>query len=425
MLIHSRYYLTISIIREYYMKFKYKAKTKEGELQMGFVDAGNRDSALSILGGHDLFILSLESAEKPGFSDTIASYFGRVRRKDLIIFTRQLATLLEAHLPLNNALKTLYEQTKQPTLKEAVLRISEDIDAGLSLSQAMERQENIFPQFYIEMVRAAEITGNLNETAGFLADYAEKEGLLASKVSSALIYPGLVLGLFAVVGFIMIAFVFPQIGPVFAQSGVELPLYTSILLHTGAFLGKWWPALLLVVVALFLMLLDYLHTPEGRALLDDAKIRLPIVNKVYLPIVITRFSNATALLIHGGIPIAQSLEIIGHMVGNVLYRDIMHEVAEKVRQGELLSQSIAQYPEYFPPLVSQMVAVGETTGKVEQIFVRIANFYSHESDTLISNLVDLIQPVLMILIGIMVALLFASILVPLYNLTSTIGGSGG
>ncbi len=407
------------------MKFKYKAKTKEGELQVGFVEAGSRDSALSVLGAHDLFTLSLESAEKPGFYDGLVSYFNRVRRKDMIIFTRQLATLLEARLPLSSALKTLYEQTKQPTLKEAVLQISEDIDAGLAFSQAMERQENIFPQFYIEMVQAAEITGNLNEVAGFLADYTEKEGILAGKVSSALVYPSLVLGLFVAVGFIMITFVFPQIGPVFTQSGVELPVYTRVLLNTGAFLAKWWFALILVLSVLFLLFLDYIRTPEGRAFLDDAKVKLPLVSKIYFPVVITRFSNAVAMLIHGGIPIAQSLEIISHMVGNVVYEEVMHEVAESVRRGELLSQSIAKYPEYFPPLVSQMVAVGETTGKLEQIFVRIANFYSREADNVANNLVDLIQPILIIGIGIMVAFLFASILVPLYNLTSGIGGGGG
>ena len=289
----------------------------------------------------------------------------------------------------------------------------------------MERQENIFPIFYIEMVRAAEITGNLNETAGFLADYTEKEGILANKVASALIYPGLVLGLFAVVGFIMVAFVFPQIGPVFEQSGVQLPVYTKIILGTGAFLGKWWPALILAFFAILLLILDYVRTPEGRALLDDAKVKLPVVNKVYLPVVITRFSNAIALLIHGGIPIAQSLEIISHMLGNVLYEDLMREIAEGVRQGQLLSQSIAKYPDYFPPLVSQMVAVGETTGKVEQVFIRLASFYGREADDVANNLVDLIQPILMIGIGIMVAFLFAAILVPLYNLTSNIGGGGG
>jgi type IV pilus assembly protein PilC len=402
------------------MKFKYQAKTKTGELQVGNVEAANRDSAANILASHDLYILSIEPAEKKSWYDVLAGYFGRVSRKDMMVFTRQLATLLEARLPLNNALKTLHSQITQPTLKEAVFQMAEDIDAGLSFSQAMGRQGEVFPEFYIEMIRAAEITGNLNEIAGFLADYAEKENILEGKIKSALIYPAIVVLLFLVVGFIMVTFVFPQIGPIFAQSGVELPVYTTILLNSGAFLSKWWLALLLVFGFLAVLALDYIQTPEGKALIDDSKIKLPILNKVYVPVAISRFSNAAALLIHGGIPIAQALEVISHMIGNVLYRDILHDVAEDVRQGKLLSEGIEKYPAYFPALVPQMIAVGETTGKIEQVFTRLATFYSREADGVMNNLVDLIQPVLMIVLGVMVAFLFASILVPLYKLTSSV-----
>jgi type IV pilus assembly protein PilC len=402
------------------MKFKYQAKTKTGELQVGNVEAVNRDSAANILASHDLYILSIEPAEKKSWYDVLAGYFGRVSRKDMMVFTRQLATLLEARLPLNNALKTLHSQVTQPTLKEAVFQMAEDIDAGLSFSQAMGRQGEVFPEFYIEMIRAAEITGNLNEIAGFLADYAEKENILEGKIKSALIYPAIVVLLFLVVGFIMVTFVFPQIGPIFAQSGVELPVYTTILLNSGAFLSKWWLALLLVFGFVAALVLDYVQTPEGKALVDDSKIKLPILNKVYVPVAISRFSNAAALLIHGGIPIAQALEVISHMIGNVLYRDILHNLAEDVRQGKLLSESIEKYPAYFPVLVPQMIAVGETTGKIEQVFTRLATFYSREADGVMNNLVDLIQPVLMIVLGVMVAFLFASILVPLYKLTSSV-----
>ncbi len=403
------------------MKFKYKAKTKEGEFQVGFVEAGSRESATNVLAGHDLFILSIESAESRSFFETLARYFGGVRRKDMMIFTRQLATLLEARLPLNTALKTLREQTKNPVLKEAVFQVAEDIDAGLSFSQAMERQGAVFPSFFVEMVRAAEITGNLNEVAGFLADYAEKEGILMSKASSALIYPSIVIALFFAVGFIMVTFVFPQIGPVLEQSGVQLPLYTRILLGSGAFFGRWWPVMLVTFIFFGLIGLNYSGTAEGQALIDEIKIKVPIINKIYLPVTLVRFSNAAALLIHGGIPIAQALEVIGHMVGNVLYKDVVHEIADDVRQGGLLSKSLDKYPEYFPPLVSQLISVGETTGKIEQGFTRLAGFYSREADAIINNVVELIQPILMIGIGIMVAFLFAAILVPLYTLTSGIG----
>lgn len=402
------------------MKFKYEAKTKQGETQVGLVEAGSRDGAIQLLTGHDLFVLSVASAESVNIIDRISNFLKRVRRKDMIIFSRQLATLLQAQLPLNNALKILHDQSTNLLLKDAVLQVTEDIDAGLSFSQAMERQENVFPDYYIEMVRAAEVTGNLNEIASFLADYTEKEGVLASKASSALIYPGIVIGLFIIVAFILVTFVYPSIGSVFAQNGVKLPWYTQILLSTGNFLSKWWPVVIVGVIVLGLVIGDYFGTTEGKALLDEAKIRLPIAKKVYLPVIIARFGNSAALLVHGGIPIAQALEIIGHMVGNVLYRDVVHNIAEDVRQGSLLSQSIAKYPQFFPELVSQMVAVGETTGKVEEMLSRLSNIYTREADEVTNNLVDLIQPALMIGMGIMVGLLFASILVPIYSLTSNI-----
>lgn len=401
------------------MKFKYQAKTREGELQVGFVEAADRDNAVTVLGSHNLFVMKLEATEAPSVLDSVASFFNKPKRKDMVVFARQLSTLLEARLPLNNALKILRQQTTNPQLKEAVLQVTEDIDAGLSFSQAMERQGNVFPDYYVEMVRASEVTGNLNEVAGFLADYTEKEGDLVTKATSALIYPAIVVAVFIVVAFILITFVFPQLGAVFAQNNVALPWYTEFLLNTGTFFGKWWPAIVVAVVVLGIVGFDYAETTEGKALIDDLKIRLPVVKQVYVPVVIARFGNAAALLVHGGIPIAQGLEIISHMVGNVLYRDAIHDVASSVREGSLLSESIAKYPEFFPQLVPQMIAVGETTGKIEDMFSRLAGIYTREADQTTGNLVDLIQPILMIGMGIMVGLLFASVLIPIYRLTAS------
>ena len=178
--------------------------------------------------------------------------------------------------------------------------------------------------------------------------------------------------------------------------------------------------MIVAVGALGFVLVDYFETSEGKALADDAKISLPVVKKVYLPVIMARFGNSAALLVHGGIPIAQALEIIGHMVGNVLYRDVIHDIAEDVRQGVLLSQAIAKHPSLFPDLVPQMVAVGESTGKIEEMFKRLSSIYTREADEITDNLVDLIQPILMIGMGLMVGLLFASILIPIYSLTANI-----
>ncbi len=403
------------------MKFKYQAKTKEGEDQVGFVEAPNREAAVAILSSHNLFVLSITSAQGKSWTDRFLAYFNRVRRKDKVIFFRQLSTLLEARIPLAAALRNLQKQTANPALKEAVFAVAEDIDSGLPFSQAMERRGEIFSEFYVAMVRASETTGKLEEVMQFLADYTEKEDLLISKTLSALTYPALIVGLFIVVAFILVTFVFPQIKPIFQNSKVDLPILTKILLGAGDFFGVWWPLVLLGGVFATLMGVDYFRSPEGRAILDDAKVRLPFVNRIYLPIVLSRFSYTISLLLKGGIPVAQALEIVSHVVSNALYEDLLHEVSEGVRGGETMSQTIARYPDYFPSLISQMVAVGEASGQLSQMFGRIATFYEREADDAINNIVNLIQPLMIAGIGILVGFLFASILMPLYQLTTSFG----
>jgi type II secretory pathway component PulF len=270
------------------------------------------------------------------------------------------------------------------------------------------------------MIQASEVTGNLNEAAEFLADYTEREGNLVSKATSALIYPGILLGLFLVVGFILLTFVFPQIEPIFQESNVALPWFTEMFLGIGTFMQKWWPAVIIAVFFFGVVVVDYLRSNEGKALWNEAQVRLPVLKKVYVPLLMARFGNAMALLIHGGIPVAQSLEIIGAMMDSAPYSEILRGVTEDVRQGQLLSEGLTRYPEYFPTLVPQMIGIGETTGKIEEMFSRVAGIYTREANQVMDNLTDLIQPILLIGMGLLVGLLFASILIPLYSLTASI-----
>lgn len=402
------------------MKFKYQAKTKEGELQVGFVEAGSKETAVSILSSHDLFIMKLEVADTVRWYERLGSVFTGVKRSDMVVLTRQFATLLEARLPLNKALSTLQDQTENATLKEAVRQIQDDVDSGLSLSQAMERQTEIFSTFFVSMIRSAEVTGNLDQVSKFLADFTEREANLISKTRSAMIYPGIIVGLFVVVGVLMLTVVFPQIKPVFEESNVQLPVLTQIFLGAGEFILHYWIPIVVVLLMIIGIIMEYIQTPEGKALKDDLKVRLPIFRNIFLPITTTRFANASAMLLKGGVPITQAMEIVGETLDNALYRDLLHDISEEISRGVPLSQAVAEQPAYFPPLVSQMLAVGETTGQVDEMFLRIAAFYTRESDAVVNNLVELIQPVLMIGIGLMVGLLFAAILMPLYNLTSSI-----
>ncbi|BCX15788.1 MAG: type II secretion system protein F [Candidatus Parcubacteria bacterium] len=400
-------------------KFKYQARNKEGELQVGFVEAPDQEAATKILLSHDLFVLSLVSTEKKGIKEGLFSFLNRVKVKDLMVFTRQLATLMESEMPLDNALKTLIQQTKNPILKEAIFQIQQDVESGLALSQALERQKPIFSDFYVSMVRSAEVTGRLQEAMSFLADYVEKEVQWKSRITNAMIYPSVLLGLFLIVAAVMVAVVFPKIQPIFEESGVELPWISRALLGAGDFLVKWWWLVILVVAGLVFMVVDYFRSKEGKLVASQIILILPVFGKLFQKIYIARFSQSLSVLIKGGVPIAQAIEIAADTIGNVIYKDVLEKVAGGVREGHLFSQLLFEQEKYFPPMVGQMIAIGETTGRVDEMMLKVYDFYDKEVNDIMANLSELLQPILILVIGLFVGLLFASILLPIYNLAQT------
>ncbi len=385
-------------------------------MQSGFVEAPNREGAFTILTGHDLYVLAIESAETEHWYGRMLDVFKRVRRTDLMVFTRQFAILLDAKIPLGTALKNLFRQTRNQVLKEAISEISSDVDSGLSLSQALERQGSIFSSFYVSMVRSAEVTGRMEEVTGFLADFLEKEATVAGKVRNAMIYPVVVVVLFGGVVTFMLGSVFPQLKPVFEEANVQLPLVTRVLLATGDFIANWWFVLLGLAAMLAVVVTDYFRTQEGRIVRDEIVIKIPVIGEMFRKMYVARFAESLSVLIRGGIPVAQALEISGYVVGSITYRDAIHEISEEVRQGRLFSESLEARPGFFPPLVAQMVGVGETTGKLDQLLSKISSFFPREVDDLISSLVELIQPLLIVGIGILVGVLFAAVLLPIYGL---------
>lgn len=397
------------------MKFRYTARTKNGELQTGIVEGLNQDVAFEILTRHGLYILSIESSRNTIF-DPLFNFFRRVNRTQLMVFTRQLSTMLEAGISLGDSLKALYNQTRNPILRETILEISLDVDSGLSFSQALERHGPIFSDFYISLVRTAEVTGRVEEATRYLADYLEKEQVLVSRIRNAMIYPALVIALFFVVAFILVVFVFPEIKSVLDEAGVKLPLITRVLLGAGSFLFRWWGVIVVALAVLISVAFDYFRSREGRTVLDQIFLNIPGIGRLLRKTYIARFSSAVSLLLRGGVPIAQAIEITGRNIGSATYAEVLIEVARGISQGEPLSTVLLEYPRHFPPLVVQMTAVGEATGKLETMLERVAAFYNREIDALIGELVELIQPIIMIVIGVFVGLLFASILLPIYDL---------
>lgn len=398
------------------MRFQYTARLKSGETQEGNVYADSRDEALRILEGHELYVLALQEVRLPKWYTNLVAFFNRVRRKDVMIFTRQLAAMLEAGMPLADALRILYRQTRNQYFKEVIFDMSTDIDAGLSFSQALARRGEIFSDFYVNLVRSAEVTGRVQEVMNFLADYLEEQLVLIGKIRSAMVYPAFVSSLFAVVVAILLGLVFPQIGPIFTESGADLPFVTEFFLNLGTFIANWWIALIIAFITLLVVVIDYFRSKEGRLVWDVIVLRLPVFGPLFGKVYIARFAEGMRILIKGGIPITDALEISAKTIGSATYAEEVLMIAQSVRGGELLSNTLQSRPDYFPNLVSQMVAVGENTGRTEDMFERIGTFYTREVNDVVKNLVELIQPVLMVVLGVLVGALFASLLVPIYNL---------
>ena len=400
------------------MKYTYKARTKDGELQVGNVEASSRDVALNILLGHGLFVLSIDEKKSGGWGERITGYFKRVKTNTLMVFTRQFATLLASQVSLSDSLTNLYKQTTSPMLKEVIYEIATDVDAGFSLSQAMQKHPQVFGEFYINMVRSAEVTGRLGEVMNFLAEYLEKQSLLKSKIKNALTYPVFVIFLFFVVIMIMVTFVFPQIMPIFEDANVELPIFTKIILASGMFMKDWWWIVLIVLGVFVFLLVDYFKSKEGKVVFDELSLRIPVVGGLFQKMYIARFAESTRVLVKGGLTIPQAIEISSRTIGNRVYEDALQRAAEQVRKGKLLSVILNEADE-FPPLVGQLVSIGEQTGRLEDLLEKVNDFYEREIDDVVSNLVSLIQPALMLVVGGLIGILFAAILLPMYSLTQT------
>ncbi len=403
------------------MKFTYKARTKEGELQVGNIEADSREAATNVLLGHGLYILGVDEVKESSIGSRLTSFFNKVKFSDLMVFTRQFATLLESQVPLGDSLTNLYKQTSSVVLREAIVQMVNDVEAGRSLSQAMERHPGIFSDFYINMIKSAEATGRLSEVMGFLADYIEHEATLISKVKNALTYPIFVIGLFFAVLIVIVTFVLPQVTPIFQESNIQLSFFSRIVFGMGNFVAKWWWATGIIFAMFVLMIIDYIGTPEGKAVKDEVLIRMPVAGPLFRKVYVARFAESVMVLIRGGLTIPQSIEIAAHTIGNTVYQGLLQGAAEQIRKGRLLSQAISEMQE-FPPLVAQLIAVGESTGKLDNLLGKVNDFYSREVTDTVDNLINILQPILMVVIGVMVAALFASILMPMYNLSQSIGG---
>ncbi len=400
------------------MKFSYEAQTPEGNIQSGMVEAPSLDAATDILQRYNLIILGIKE-EKKGFGlGTEIKFLARVKRQDIVLFSRQLSVLFDAQVPLLESIKTLSAQTNNLKFKEVLLGVAEDIDAGTFLSQALGKHPKLFSNFYVSVVRAGEASGRLQEVLNYLADHEEKNFDLIRKVRGALIYPAFIVFSLVAVAVVMMIFVVPQLSAILEEADTDLPFITEIIISISIFLQSFWWLLIILFIGGAIALWRYTLTPKGKRMRDKLLLQFPILKNLFQKLYLARFAENLSTLIKGGIPIIQALEITGDVVGNAIYEETIKRAGEEVRKGGDISSALKEN-KFIPNLVVQMIVVGENTGKLDSILVKIASFYQKDVDNMVNNMTALIQPILILFLGGAAGILVAAILLPIYNLSST------
>ncbi|MBI2003630.1 MAG: type II secretion system F family protein [Parcubacteria group bacterium] len=407
------------------MEFIYQAKNREGQLVNGVAEAHDENEAVSVLHDQGLTILSLEAKEKGLFKKDIGAVLIKPSGRDVVFFSRQLATLVAADVPLISALNTLAEQASNLAFKKVLKDITEMVDAGSSLSQALAKYPSVFSEFFISLIKSGETAGKLHEVSNYLADYLEKQSEIRAKTMGALIYPAFLL-LAVIAVFIVLFFGFPpldlppiipQILSIVQEAGVEeLPFSTRFLIFANNLLLNFWYLILGLLAILGFWLFNYLKSPEGEETYDRFKLRMPFLKKAIQGIYLARFSETLATLVKAGVPILDSLEITSSVVGNKIYQNILLEAKTEVSRGARISEVFVKYPEVIPPIITQMISVGEKTGKLDLILEHISRFYSNEADAIIRNLPSIIEPVVILFFGGVVFIIVSGVLLPLFSI---------
>lgn len=399
------------------MKFSYQAKTPQGQLQKGIVDATSREAAIDVLQKNGLVILNLKSASEISLMTRRIQFLERVKTSDIVLFSRQLATLFSAKVPLAESLQILSGQIAGPYFRGVIIDTMRDVEGGMAFSQALSRHPKAFSGYYVGMIKSGEASGKLEETLDYLAVSVERQYTLSSKVFNALIYPIFVLAVFITIMVLMFTFVVPKLKLFVEEAGQELPLVTKIIFNISDFLvnyGYW--ILPFVILGAGFTARYILRTPEGQLLFDKFKLRLPIFGMLFQKIALSRFADSLSTLIAGGLPMVQAIVITSDVVGNMEYKNILAKVAEQVKKGFSISSVLKLYPLIIPSMVTQMIFVGEETGKLEEVLKKVADFYEKETVRSLDTLVTMIEPFLIVMLGGFVFVLISAILLPIYNL---------
>lgn len=400
------------------MLFTYKALTKEGEKKEGTIDAINKTVAISALQERGLIVVAIKGNEdKKSFLSI--NLWQTIPLRDVVILSRQIATLFEAQISALKTFTLLASSTENKLLSKKLNQVADDLQAGSSISGALSRHPEVFSSFYVNMVKSGEESGKLNQVFMFMADYLDRQYALNSKARNALIYPVFVIVVFLTVMILMFTMVIPNLSKLLIESGQEIPFYTKIVIAISDFILNYGIFLLIFVVLLAGWAWYMSKSPSGKRVLDSIKLSLPIAGNLYKKLYLARIADNLNTMLSSGISIVRSIEVTSEVAGSQIYADIMSQSAESVKAGEMFSNSLKKYEE-MPGIFVQMIQVGEETGSLGAILKTLAVFYKREVDDAVDTLIGLIEPFMIICLGLGVGVLLVSILVPIYNIATSI-----
>lgn len=404
--------------------FTYTATNANNQLIKGSLETTDRAALISALSKQGLRPISLkEQSSARARSIKVGGFFaGKVKSDDLVMFTRELSAMVGAGVPLLRALSSLEQHAESPALKKILGGIMQDVESGVGLADALTKHPDTFSDVYVNMVRAGEAAGILDEILKRLALQQEKNATIRKKIKSAMSYPVVLLGITILAFFGLMIFVIPQIGKIIKDLGgpdAELPMLTQVMLGISGFIVGFWYILIPLLVGGVFMLLRFLKTPSGRNMFHRLLLRLPGVKGIVMKVAIARFARTFSALIGAGVAVLESLNVTAHAVGNVVYEEALLQAAEEVKNGASLSSVIEKNP-LFPSIVAQMLAVGEETGQTDTVLVKVADFYEEEVDVAIEGISSIIEPVMILVMGGMVGLIAASVMGPIAGLAQNI-----
>lgn len=399
-------------------QYRYRARVADGRMQAGLIEAANPDAAQQALVENGFEPMLIEAYTGSATSASSLLFFlNRISAKDLVVVSRTLSVMVSASVPLTEAVRNIAHQTENPRLRAVLSDIASEVEGGGRLSDALERYPKVFSQFFINMIRSGETSGQLAEVLEYLADQQEKDYDLSSKIRGAMIYPAFILSTMAVIGFVMMTFVVPKLVSVLQEANVELPFSTRLLIAvSGFFAAYWW--LILIGVAIFILLFRFaLTTAYGRYVWDAIKIRTPVFGKLFQRVYVVRFARSMATLVKGGVDTVSALQIVAGVMGNEVWRQLVLLTIREVNDGNSIV-SVFEKSKLVPTMMVQMLSVGESTGRTQDVLGRLSTFYTREIDNTVANLVALIEPLVLILLGLGVGTMVSAILLPLYSLSS-------